>query len=93
MEEGMTGMSLADRLLSAIRGATVDDVYMDEDEEGHYLGVVFTIDEMEYHLTFQEDGTVQLAMGEVEGESLEEVITFNLADIEPPFSGNGLLEN
>jgi len=77
--------------LSFIKSTEVEDVYLDEDEDGeNYLGVVFTDGEMEYHLTFQEDGTVQLAMGPLEGESLEEVATFNLSEVEPPYSEDGL---
>ena len=53
MEEEMDGVSLAERLLSAIQGTEVDDIYLDEDEDGKYLGVVFTDNETEYHLTFR----------------------------------------
>lgn len=90
MEEGRTGVTLAELLWSQIRGTEVEDVYVDEDEEGHYLGVVLSDGETEYHLTFQEDGTVELAMGPVEGETLEEVVSFNLSEVEPPFSENGM---
>ncbi len=85
MEE-TTGQTLAELLLSQLQGAEVEDVYLDQDEDGNYLGVVFSDGETEYHLTFQEDGTVELAKGPVEGESLEEVAIFDLGEVEPPFS-------
>lgn len=92
MMEYRTGVSLAELLMSRIGGTEVQDVYIDEDEEGRYLGVVFTDGESEYHLTFEEDGTVQLAEGPLEGDSLEEVTTFALGDVTPPFSEDGMVE-
>lgn len=92
MMEYRTGVSLAELLMSRIGGTEVQDVYIDEDEEGRYLGVVFTDGESEYHLTFEEDGTVQLAEGPLEGDSLEEVTTFTLGDVTPPFSEDGMVE-
>ncbi len=92
MMEYRTGVSLAELLMSRIGGTEVQDVYIDEDEEGRYLGVVFTDGESEYHLTFEEDGTVQLAEGPLEGDSLEEVTTFTLGDVTPPFSEDGMAE-
>ncbi len=92
MMEYRTGVSLAELLMSHIGGTEVEEVYIDEDEGGRYLGVVFTDGENEYHLTFEEDGTVQLAEGPLEGEKLEEVTTFSLTDVTPPFSEDGLTE-
>ena len=91
--EHRTGVSMAELLLSRIGGTEVQDVYFDEDEEGRYLGVVFTDGESEYHLTFEEDGTVQLAEGPLEGDSLEEVATFTLGEVRPPFSQDGMTES
>ena len=88
--EFVTGARLAETLLSRIGGTQLEDVYIDEDEEGRYLGLVFTDGEREYHLTLQEDGTVQLAEGPVDGETLEEVATFSLGEVMPPFSEDGL---
>ncbi|MHB1160624.1 MAG: hypothetical protein ACYC3V_09905 [Chloroflexota bacterium] len=87
--EYRTGVTLAEELLSRIGGTEVQDVYIDEDEEGRYLGLVFSDGETEYHLTFEEDGTVQLAEGPLEGENLEEVATFSLNEVTPPFSEDG----
>lgn len=88
--EYRSGVSLAELLLGRLRGTELEDVYLDEDEDGRYLGLVFTDGENEYHVTFQEDGTVELAEGLAEGEFLEEVTTFNLSEVEPPFSENGM---
>lgn len=87
-----TGVSLAELLMSHIGGTEVQDVYIDEDEQGRYIGVVFTDGENEYHLTFEEGGTVQLAEGPLEGDKLEEVTSFSLADVQPPFSEGGIAE-
>ena len=92
MMEYRTGVSLAELLMSRIGGTEVQDVYIDEDEEGRYLGVVFTDGENEYHLTFEEGGTVQLAEGPMEGEKLEVVTSFSLGDVQPPFSEEGTAE-
>ncbi len=89
MEEQRSGVDVAELLLSRLGGTQVEDVYVDEDEEGRYLGVVFSDGENEYHLTFEEDGTVQLAQGPLEGETLEEVTTFNLTEVDAPFSEDG----
>ncbi len=90
--ENQTGVNLAERLLAHIGGTELQDVYLDEDEEGRYLGLVFSDGEREYHLTFEEDGTIQLAEGPLEGESLEEVTTFSLGEVGPPFSEDGMAE-
>lgn len=90
--EYRTGVSLAELLMSHIGGTEVQDVYIDEDEHGRYIGVVFTDGENEYHLTFEEGGTVQLAEGPLEGDKLEEVTSFSLADVQPPFSEGGIAE-
>ncbi len=90
MMEGRTGVSVAEQLLSYIGGTEVQDVYFDEDEEGRYLGVVFTDGETEYHLTFEADGTVRLAEGPLEGESLEEVTTFTIGEVAPPLYQGGM---
>lgn len=87
--EYRTGVALAEELLARLRGTELQDVYIDEDEEGRYLGVVFTDGDTEYHLTFEEDGTVQLAEGPLEGDELEEVTTFTLGEVGPPFSEDG----
>lgn len=89
VEEKRSGVSVAELLLSRIGGAELQDVYLDEDEEGRFLGLVFTDGETEYHLTFEEDGTIQLAEGPLEGESLEEVVTFGLDEVVPPYSDEG----
>lgn len=90
--EYRTGVDLAEALLSRLEGTELQDVYLDEDEEGRYLGLVFSNGETEYHLTMEEDGTVQLAEGPLEGEALEEITTFALSEVVPPFSEDGLSE-
>ncbi len=90
--EPRTGISVAESLLSHIGGTEVQDVYVDEDEGGRFLGVVFTDGETEYHITFEENGRVQLAEGPLEGEKLEEVTTFMLSEVTPPYSGESLAE-
>ncbi|MGE5620819.1 MAG: hypothetical protein ACM3US_16345 [Sphingomonadaceae bacterium] len=90
--ENRTGVSLAEELLSHIGGTEVEDVYIDEDENGRYLGLVFSDGETEYHLTFEEDGTIQLAEGPLEGEGLEEVTTFSINEVVPPYSEDGVEE-
>lgn len=83
-----SGSGLADFLLGRLEGTRVEDVYIDEDEDGSYLGLVFSDGETEYHLTVDENGEVQLAEGPLEGESLEEVRSFRLDSVIPPFSEN-----
>ena len=87
--ENRTGMALAGILMSRLSGTQVEDVYIDEDEEGPYLGLVFSDGETEYHLTFDAAGSVELAEGPLEGENLEEVVAFRIAQVEPPFSEDG----
>lgn len=92
MTDFTTGVGLAEFLTSRLGGCQVEDVYIDEDEDGRYLGLAFSDGETEYHLTFQQNGTVQLAQGPLEGETLDEVAAFDLSDVAPPFSEDGLGE-
>lgn len=92
MDPQESGSGLAEFLLSRLDGTRVEDVYIDEDEDGSYLGLVFSDDEKEYHLTVDESGEVQLAEGPLEGESLEEVKTFRLDLLTPPFSDDSAEE-
>ena len=81
-----SGAGLAELLLSRLGGTQLDDIYLDEDEDGRYLGLVFSDGETEYHLTVDEEGVVELSQGALEGESLEEVASFALGEVAPPFS-------
>jgi len=87
--ESRIGADIVKALLEQLEGKTVDYVYIDEDEDGHYLSVVLTDGETECHLTFQQDGFVQLAAGPEEGEELDEVLSFDLDQVEEPFSEDG----
>jgi len=84
-----TGAELSQLLMGRLRGSQLEDVYFDDDEDGRFLGLMFSDGATEYHLTFEEDGTVHLAQGPVDGEELEEVVTFGLDEVEPPFSTDG----
>jgi hypothetical protein len=86
MDPQESGSGLAEFLLGRLDGTRVEDVYIDEDEDGNYLGLVFSDDEREYHLTVDKSGEVQLAEGPLEGDSLEEVKTFRLDLLTAPFS-------
>ena len=92
MESRRVGAEIVKEILENLEGSQIDYVYIDEDEEGQYLGLVFTDGENEYHLTVQQDGFVQLAAGPEEGESLDEVLSFNLGKVEEPFSVDGIGE-
>ena len=92
MDPQESGSGLAEFLLSRLDGTLVEDIYIDEDEDGSYLGLVFSGDDKEYHLTVDEIGEVQLAEGPLEGESLEEVRTFRLDLLKPPFSDDSAEE-
>ncbi len=90
--ESSTGSDIVKKLLENLEGKALDYAYIDEDEDGRYLGLVFTDGETEYHLTVQEDGFVQLAAGPEEGETLDEVISFDLGEVQEPFSTDGIGE-
>jgi len=90
--EGMSGAVLAELLMSRLEGTRLEDVYLDQDEEGNYLGLMFSDGETEYHLTVDETGTVQLSEGPVEGETLQEVTSFDLSEVEAPFSEDSSTE-
>ncbi len=90
--EGMTGVGLVELMMSRLAGTRLEDVYLDQDEEGNYLGLMFSDGETEYHLTVDEDGSIQLAQGPLEGESLQEVTTFDLGEVLPPFSEDSASE-
>lgn len=83
------GADIVKSLLENLEGKQVDYIYIDEDDDGRYLGVVLTDGETECHLTFQQDGFVQVAAGPEQGEELEEVLSFELGDVEEPFSADG----
>lgn len=87
-----SGAEILEKLLEHIEGTYVDYAYVDEDEDGKFLGIVLIDDEehTEYHLTLQQNGYVQLAAGPEEGETLDEVMDFNLAEVEEPFSNDGV---
>jgi hypothetical protein len=87
--ENRIGADIVKALLENLEGKEVDYVYIDEDEGGRYLGVAFTDGETECHLTFQQDGFIQLAAGPEEGAELNEVLSFDLATVEEPFSEDG----
>lgn len=84
-----TGVELSQLLLGRLKDSQLKDVYFDDDEDGRFLGLMFYKDDTEYHLTFEEDGTVQLAEGPVDGDVLDEVVTFGLDEVEAPFSADG----
>jgi hypothetical protein len=84
--EGMAGAELVELLMSRLEGTRLEDVYLDQDEDGNFLGLMFSDGETEYHLTVDDAGTVQLSEGPLEGESLQEVVTFDLSEVEAPFS-------
>lgn len=83
------GSEIVESLLDNLEGRQIDYAYIDEDEDGRYLGLVFTDGETEYHLTVQQDGYIQLASGPEEGDTLEEVISFKLGEVEEPYSVDG----
>lgn len=87
--ESRIGADIVRDLMENLEGKEVDYIYIDEDEDGRYLGVVLTDGETECHLTFQQNGFVQLAAGPEEGEELDEVLAFDLGDVEEPFSDDG----
>ncbi len=84
--ESRIGADIVRDLMENLEGKEVDYIYIEEDEGGRYLGVVLTDGETECHLTFQQDGFVQLAAGPEAGEELDEVMAFNLGEVEEPFS-------
>lgn len=88
--ESNVGAEIVARLQENLVGRRVDYAYVDEDEFGRYIGLVFTDGETEYHLTVQEDGAIQLASGPEDGDTLEEVMSFNLHEVEEPFSADGV---
>ena len=90
--ESRIGADIVRMLLENLQGKTLEYAYLDGDEEGTYLGLVFTDGETEYHLTVQEDGFVQLASGPEEGETLDEVMSFPLGEVEEPFSTESIGE-
>ncbi len=83
------GVEIVQQLLENIQDSHVEYAYIDEDDDGKYLGIVFSDGGTEYHLTFQQDGYVQLAAGPEEGNTLEEVMSFSLGEVEEPFSTDG----
>jgi hypothetical protein len=92
MDPQESGSGLAEFLLSRLEGTRLEDVYIDKDEDGSYLGLVFSDGEKEYHLTVDESAEVQLAEGPLEGDSLEEVKTFRMNTLTPPFSDDSVEE-
>jgi hypothetical protein len=90
--ENQTGAGITKVLAENLKGKALDYVYLDEDDDGRYLGLVFTDGVTEYHLTFQEDGYVQLAAGPEDGDTVDEVLSFDLAELEEPFSDDGVGE-
>ena len=87
--ESRIGADIVRDLMENLEGKEVDYIYIDEYEAWRYLGVVLTDGETECHLTFQQNGFVQLAAGPEEGEELDEVLAFDLGDVEEPFSDDG----
>ena len=87
-----SGADLSEFLMSRLEGTRVEDIYIDEDEDGNFLGLVFSDGDVEYHLTVDEGGIVQLAEGTLEGDSLEEVKSFQLDAVIPPFSEDSSAE-
>lgn len=85
----MSGAEIVKQLLENLEGTQIDYIYVDEDEDGQYLGLVFSDGETEFHLTMQQDGFVQLASGPEEGENLDEVLSFKLGEVQEPFSTDG----
>ncbi len=82
-----SGIALTELLADRLEGTELQGVYFDEDDEGRpFLGLVLSDGEKEYHLTFDGTGTVELAEGPLEGESLDEVTAFQIDEVEPPFS-------
>lgn len=88
-----TGTSLTELLTSHLEGTQLDEVYIDQDEDGNFVGLVFSDGETEYHLTFDDNGSIMLARGSLQGEMLQEVVEFSLDEVLPPFPGDVLAFN